>query len=601
MKKVNLLLFILLLSTVIKAQTSPDETLALQYFQSGEFEKAAPILENLYNKTKDLNFYDPLFTSLLKTNQFNNAEKLSKKLMKENPTNYIFSVDVGRIYLEKNEQEKAKAWFDNLIRTMPANEFSIKDLAITLYRAEAYDYSIKTLLTGRKLINQQDAFIYDLLSLYRFKKDKPLIIQEYINLLNANPEAIKQAQRALGTILENKEDYALLKTGILRFLQKDPQSTVMAELLTWQYIQQKEFDMALKQTMSLDRRLKENGLRLLEIARIMSSNDAMDQAIESLNYLISKGSKNQYYISAKIEMVSIKNKQLKSKKASKEELIALENDYNFLLNEFGRKRETVFAIRQLANLQAFYLGKPDIAAEQLQDLLEIPDMPKELLGEIKLELAELYILSGEIWEAALLFGQIEKDFTNEPLAQEAKFKNAKIAYFQGDFLWSKAQLDVLKSSTSQLIANDALNLSLLISSNISTKNDSLALHEYAKADLLLFKNKSEQALNVLDSINILFPSNSLEDDITMLKSRIFINIESITLAIEQLEKIIKVHKSELWTDDALFLLAEIFELKTKQNDKAMELYQKIITDFPGSLYVLEARQRYRKLRGDQLE
>jgi tetratricopeptide (TPR) repeat protein len=600
MKNVILILFLLGTFTELKAQISSEDALALQYFQSGDFEKAVPLFEKLFQKSKDLSYYDPYFNALLKTKQFNQADKLVKSLLKDNPSNFIFSVDIGRIFLEKNEQEKAADWFNNLIRTMPPEEFAIKDLAITLYRAEAYDYSIKALLTGRKLINQKNAFTFELLSLYRFKKDKQMLIQEYINLLNINPEALTQAQRTLGGIFEGKEDYAVLKSEILRFLQKDSQSIALTELLTWQYIQQKEFDMALKQTLALDRRLKESGLRVFELSKIMTSNNAYEQAFESLNYLISKGSSNQFYIPAKIELLTIKSRQLNSKKASKEELINLENDYNVLLSEFGRKRETVLAIRQLAYLQAYYLEKPKLAAQQMEALLDLADLQKQLIGEIKLELGDIYILSGEVWEATLLFGQVEKDFANEPMGQEAKFKNGKLAYFQGDFLWSKAQLDILKSSTSQLIANDALNLSLLISSNLNTKNDSLALQKYAKADFLFFKNQTEQALNILDSINILYPENSLRDDIAMLKSKIFINNNSVDEAIKQLQEIINVHVSELWVDDALFLLAEIYEVKTKQTDKAMELYQKIFSDFPGSLLVLEARQRFRKLRGDHL-
>lgn len=601
MKNVILILFILSTFTELKAQISSEDALALQYFQTGDFEKAAPIFEKLFQKSKDLSYYDPYFNTLLKTKQFNQAEKLAKSLLKDNPANFIFSVDIGRIYLEKNEQQKATDWFNNLIRTMPAEEFAIKDLAITFYRAEAYDYSIKTLLTGRKLINQKNAFTYDLLSLYRFKKDKPMLILEYINLLNINPEALQQAQRALGSIFEGKEDYALLKSEIIRFLQKDSQSIAITELLTWQYIQQKEFDMALKQTLALDRRLKESGSRVFELSKIMTSNNAYEEAIESLNYLISKGSSNQFYIPAKIEVLSIKSRQLNSKKASKEELINLENDYEDILNEFGYRRETALAIRQLAYLQAYYLDKPKLAAQQMEALIDLPDFQKQLTGEIKLELGDIYLLCGEVWEAALLYGQVEKDFPNEPLGQEAKFKNGRLAYFQGDFLWSKAQLDILKSSTSQLIANDALNLSLLISSDLNTTNDSLALKKYAQADFLYFKTQSKEALNLLDSINILYPDNSLRDDIAMLKSKIFIQNNSINEAIKQLQEIINVDFSGLWGDDALFQLAEIYELKTKETEKAMELYQKLLSDFPGSLLVLEARQRYRKLRGDQLE
>lgn len=600
MKKVILLLILFISSAGLKAQLSSEEALAMQYFQSGDFEKASLLYEKLFNRTKNSSYYDPYINSLLKLKQFNAAEKLSRSLLKSNPDNFTYSVDIGRIYQEKGEQEKASEWFNTLIRTMPADEFAIRDLAITFYRAEAYDFSVKAFLTGRKLLNNDNAFTYDLLSLYRFRKDKIMLIQEYINLLSTNPEALPQAQNVLGNILENKDDFDMLRSSILRRLQKDPQSIAMTEFLTWQFIQQKDFDMALRQTLALDRRLKEDGSRVFELSRLLVSNQAIDQAIESLNYLVSKGSSGRYYIPAKIDLLNVKTRQLTSLKFSKEDLITIENDFNSLLNEFGRSSGTAFAIRQLANLQAYYLEKPAVAAQQLQKLVELPGLPPHILGQTKSELGDIYILTGEVWEAALLYGQIEKTYANEPLGQEARFKNAKLAYYQGDFVWAKAQLDVLKGSTSQLIANDALNLSLLISDNLQSENDTAALRKYADADLMIFKNRSDKALLILDSINILYPGNSLADDILMAKSKIFIKNNTLNQAIDQLMGIIENYPSELWGDDAVFILADIYETRLNQAVKALELYQKIITDFPGSLYVIEARKRFRKLRGDKL-
>ena len=600
MKRIVFFLILIISSLGLKAQLSFEEALAMQYFQTGEFEKAAILYEKLFNRTKNISFYDPYFNSLLKLKQFNEAEKLSRNLLKNNPGNFTYSVDIGRIYQEKGDQEKATEWFNSLIRAMPANEFAIKDLAITFYRAEAYDFSIRTFITGRKLLNNENAFNYDLLSLYRFRKDKPNLIQEYINLLSTNPEALPQAQSVLGNILEGSEDFNQLRISILRRLQKEPQSIVMTEFLTWQYIQQKDFDMALRQIFALDRRLKEDGNRVFDLSRLLISNQAFDQAIESLNYLISKGVENNYYIPAKIELLNVKTRQLTSIKFSKENLIHLENDFNSLLNEFGRSSGTVFAIRQLANLQAYYLGKPVAAVQQLEKLLELNGLPSQIIGQIKSDLGDIYILTGEVWEAALLYGQLEKAYPNEPLGQEARYKNARLAYYQADFIWAKAQLNVLKSSTSQLIANDALNLNLLISDNLQNETDTAALKKYANADLMIFKNQSNQALTILDSISVLFPGNTLADDIFMAKSKIFIKNNEFNQAIGQLMGIIENYPTELWGDDAVFILADIYETQLNQPAKALELFQKIITDFPGSLYVIEARKRFRKLRGDKL-
>jgi outer membrane protein assembly factor BamD (BamD/ComL family) len=358
--------------------------------------------------------------------------------------------------------------------------------------------------------------------------------------------------------------------------------------------------MALRQILALDRRLKEDGSRVYELSRLLISNQAFDQAIESLNYLVAKGAASRYYIPAKVDLLNVKTRQLTSVKFSKEDLTTLEDDFNSLLKEFGRSSRTAFAIRQLANLQAYYLGNPAVAAQQLEKLLELPGLPPQIIGQTKSDLGDIYILTGEVWEAALLFGQLEKAYANEPQGQEARFKNAKLAYYQSDFIWAKAQLDVLKSSTSQLIANDALNLSLLISDNLQNETDTAALRKYAAADLMIFKNQSDVALKILDSINVLYPGNSLADDIFMAKSKIFIKNNEFNQAIEQLMGIIENYPSELWGDDAVFILADIYETRLNQPAKALELFQKIITDYPGSLHVIEARKRFRKLRGDKL-
>lgn len=600
MKKILLFLFIIVASLSAKAQLSTEEALALQYYQTGDFEKAAVVYEKLFNRTKNLSFYDPYFNSLLKTRQYNEAEKLARSQMKSYPEVFTYSVDIGRVYLEKGDESKSSEWFNSLIQNLPANEFAIKDLAITFYRAEAYDFSIKTLLTGRKIINNENAFIYDLLSLYRFRKDKVMLIQEYILLLGTNPQALQQAQNVLANILEDKNDYDILKSAILRKLQKDPQNVVMTEFLTWQYVQQKDFDMAVRQSLALDRRLKEDGGRIYDLSRLLIVNQAYEQAIEVLNYLTAKGQQGRYYIPARIDLLNVKALQLKSEKFSKTDLDKLESEYLSLLNEFGWNAGTSFAIRQLAKLQAYYLNKPAEGAEQLQKLIELKGIPPQVVGEVKTELADIYLVSGEIWESALLYSQVEKAFPNDILGQEARFKNAKLAYFQGDFTWSKAQLDVLKSSTSQLIANDALDLSLLISDNLQNETDSAALLKYAQADLLVLKNQSGAAIKSLDSLHILFPNNSLADDILMAKARIFIKDNDIQKAVHELQEILNNYSTELWGDNAVFMLADLYETRLNQPEKARELFQKIISDYPGSIFVIEARKRFRELRGDKL-
>ncbi|HCN84187.1 MAG TPA: hypothetical protein DIT07_11300 [Sphingobacteriaceae bacterium] len=582
------------------AQTSSDDALAMQYYQDGDYEKARALYQKLFDKGKNDTYFDYYLNTLLKLKQFDEAEKIVKAQIKNNPLDYAYQVDYGKLLQERGDVEKMKNWYDGLIKNLSKNEFAITDLANNLYKAQASEYAIKAFLQGRKILNSESAFTYDLLNIYRLQNNKEMLIQEYLNLMVSDDEVMIQARNAFSKAFQDNADYDLLKTALLRRLQKSPQNLGYDQMLSWVYIQQKEFDLALTQTIALDKRLKEDGEQIYQLAGLLIANNAYSTTINALQYLISKGKENNYYIPARVQLLNTKHLMLTSGKFSSADLLQLEKDYISLLDEFGRVNNTSFAILQLAHLQAFYLNKPADARKLLEDLLQAPDLPPNVLAQTKLDLGDVYILAGEQWEAALIYGQVEKQFADEPLGQEAKYRSAKLSYYQGEFEWAKVQLDVLKSSTSQLIANDALNLSLLIEENAITKADTNALKSYAQADFLIFQSQFAPAISILDSINIKYPGNSLADDILMAKSKIYLKQNDLEQAVIQLQKIVDSYAFDLWADDALFMLADLYENKLNDPEKAKKLYEKIILDFPGSLYVIEARKRFRNLRGDKI-
>ena len=219
---------------------------------------------------------------------------------------------------------------------------------------------------------------------------------------------------------------------------------------------------------------------------------------------------------------------------------------------------------------------------------------------MKLDLGDIYILTNQPWEALLSYEQVAKQFENTPIGNEANYKAAKLSYFQGNFEYAKSQADVLKAATSQLIANDALNLSLLISDNLLTTADSLALKMYADADLLQYTGKNEMALLKLDSISVAYPGNTLADDVLMTKSKIFVSMSRFADAVNMLRKLTGEFSESVWADDALFMLGDLLENKLGEKIEAKAIYQKLITDYPGSLFAAESRKRFRNLRGDNL-
>lgn len=588
----------MLMSFCVQAQ-SDGQNLARQYLQNGETEKAAIIYQNLFKQNNEP-FFQEYFNCLIQLKQFSDAEVVAKKMIRKYPENVSYQLALGNVYREQGNQARAEALDDQILKALPSDPQKILEAATLVYATERTDFAIKIFLQGRKILKDEHLFSYQLISLYRIKKNKFLMTDEYLNLLQVNPEYLEQAQNHISALFDGAEDYEKLKNALLKLIQKHPQQIAYTELLIWQYLQQNEYDLSLNQAIALNRRLHENGSRIFQLCQTIVANEAYDTAIRGYEYLISKDKSADIFIPAKIELINTKNLKIISGNYVQNDLLSLVKDYYHLLDEFGRNSNTVFAIQKLARLEAFKLHHLAEAEKLLEEAINIKNIRPVVLAACKMDLGDVYLLDNQPWEATLLFSQVEKDMPNTVVGQEARFRNAQLAYYTGDFVWAKAQLDILKAATSQLIANDALNLSLLISDNITFDTTGNALKMYARADLLLFKEQYKQALITLDSIENNFPGNSLSDDVYMAKAKIYIQERNYNRAMENLQKISAEYADGLWADDALFMMADLYENRLLDESKAAAFYRKIITDYPGSLWLNEARKRFRHLRGDNV-
>lgn len=581
-------------------QDNLDDALAFQYYQQGKYQEASILLEKLFNNTKNDAYFNLYTSSLIKLKKYEEAEKIIKKLIRQSPQNLQYSMALARVYQERGQTDAANKMYTETLNKLPADEFKIREVANQFYSFQAYDLAISTFLQGRKVLKNESAFTYELLTIYRFKKDKNMLVQEYVNALSEMPELLPQAESVLSTVFEDNADYQILQAALLKKIQKDPQNEIYSKLLIWQYLQQQEYEMALRQLIAQDKRIKDDGAILFSSANTFLTNKAYSTAIKAFEYIISKGKENPYFLPAKVEMIDAQYQLVVAGQFSKKSISDLAAAYASIIEEYGKTTQTVFALKKLARLQAYYLDEPENAEKALEAALVIPGLTSTETGEIKLELGDIYILTKQPWEAFLIYEQVAKQFENQSTGNEAHYRSAKLSFYQGNFTYAKSQADVLKASTSQLIANDALNLSLLISDNLQSTTDSNALKMYADAEMLQFRNLSAQALAKLDSIGIVYPNNSLLDDIMMAKSRIYIKNNDIGNAVKMLKNLTETQTSSIWADDALFTLADLYEKNLKDVEQAKIQYQKLISDHPGSMFTIEARKRFRKLRGDNI-
>ena len=593
------LLVLCTLATDVFSQNN-DEKLAAQYFSDKEYAKAADIYEDLARRQPEsIYYYDNLLQCYILLKDFRNAEKLIDKRIKKFEDIYGYRVDKAYIYhLQELANERDKV-FSELLRISLRSEEQADNLANGFLKRRFYDQAIQTYLNARRDLKNDQLFSFNLSDLYFYNNKMHEGTEELVSSAGENEYLMQDVKNRLVIAYKHKSDYNTLASVVLLKLQKRPDNLSYNELLVWAFTQQKDWNGAFIQTKAVDKRLKEDGRKVLELTYILLNNEEYEMAMKCYEYVKSLGSDKKFYYNAQQGMLTCGMLQLKARNgAPLESLRKLEAEYQAFLEANGTNWQTAEQIKELAELYIYYLHEPQKGINELNKVLSIPGVNPKLAAESKLDLGDAQLITGESWEADLLYKQVEKAYNTDALGQEAKFRYARLCYFRGEFEWSQTQLDVLKDATSQLISNNAMKLWLIIQDNIGLDSTEEALKVYAEADLLIFQNKLKEASEMLDGIPVKFPGHTLIDEIYFSKAVIAEKQARFSDAEVFYLKIIRDYSFDILADNALINLAHMYEYQMNDTAKAKKMYENIILNYTGSLFANEARKRYRILRGD---
>ncbi|MFT4524422.1 MAG: tetratricopeptide (TPR) repeat protein [Granulosicoccus sp.] len=603
MKNIIYILVFIFASVCVNAQTETDQQLAAQYFKNGEFEKSSVLYERMYKKTKDEFFFDYFVRSLMEVEDFEAAEKvISKRLKKEKLP--VLGVRLGDVMSKSGDERKAQQLFEKVIKELPPIKPEIDKVSEAFMSIGKMDFAIATLKKGRSILKGEYGYGYELAELYGKKGEFGQQLGQYFAILEFNPREVKKIQPKLLDALAddpNEELNDFFQQEVIDKIQTSPGVDVHVELLIWHYMQKKEFSNAFFQAKALDKRNREDGARIIDISQTATANRDYDLAVKGYKYVIRKGEDNYFYFTAKMDLLdALDRKVTESEDYTSADLEELEQLYTKDLEDLGRNVNSLPLLRGLAKLYVFYMDRVADGIDLLYEAKDVGGITRLDEAKVKVELADALLFSGEIWEATLLYSQAEKSYKNDELGRMAKLKNAKLAYYTGQFDWAQAQLNVLKSATSQFIANDALYLAMLISDNIAFDTVYTALEMFARADLLLYRNQVDSAMASLDSIDQEFPGHALADEVMFKRAQIAMKRRDFEGAADLFHQVWKTYTFDLLADDALYQLAILTEEKLGKPEDAMEYYQEILLSYPGSLFTVDARKRFRELRGDLL-
>ncbi|MEE2954363.1 MAG: tetratricopeptide repeat protein [Bacteroidota bacterium] len=592
----RLTLFFIFFSSFVFSQTNQQQK-AYQDFQNGNYKEAIRIYKELSKQTFSASYYYPYFNSYFNIGEYEEAKSLALKMSKRSPSNLVYLAEISICDLKSNNQKSFNKNFLKLKKKLNNTKSQTINISNTFIRYQIFDYALDIYLYVEKK-NKNLNFLHQKANLYSLMGKQERMIETYLKLLAKEPDKKQLIISNIEKFLDNDgiksdKNYQLVKQHLLRYVQSNKHTIYFSEILIWLFMQNHQFKLAFLQAKALDKRFDEDGSRIYEIADIFLTHNYYDLAVEAYDYIISKQERN-YFIKANIKRLYVLSQQ------SNNNPHMIDNSYKDMIKKLGKNKQTILLFLNYANFKAFSLYDLESAANILKDAMSISSAERISIAKCKLAYADIMLISNKEWEAILYYSQVEKEFKEHKLGHEAKLKRAKVAFFQGDFEWAKAQLDVLKSSTSKLIANDAMKLSLLITDNLELDTTNITMQMFAKAELLTFKNKLDSSLIIYDSILAFAPGHSLTDEIYFNKSNVFFRLNNLEDGVLMLLNILENYPYDILADDAVFQLGKIYENQLRDSDKAMYYYEKILLDYKGSIYTSEARKRFRLLRGDIL-
>ncbi len=593
----NLIFIVLILFTggVAMGQQT-NEKLANQYYSTGEYEKAAVLYMNLWEKSKNrTHYYDRFFTCLLQSDQYEAAHKDIDKRIKAEPKNPSLLIKKASILIATGASDQADAIYEEAIERLTPDGAMIARLGQEFQKIRNYDMAIETYEKGAVLIRDTVRFANQLRALSDYAQDKDRLIKYCLLSVLQNKKNAVHVKRQLQRNL-TPENHEQLQEKLYVFIQNHPDRIVFTEFLEWSLVQLKDFPAALRQARALDRKLEENGQRIFKLGQIAANHEDYKTAIEAYKYIIRKKSKNNsFYLSAKSELLKTKRSLIVQGNGGQTTLDSLEAEYLSFLDVYGRTANSAYVILDLARFQNRYLKDSEKAVNTLEELVQMPGVNKQVLANAKLELGDLFLLKGDRWEATLLYAQVDKDFPEEHLGEVARYRNALLSYYVGDFEWAQAQFDILKSSTTKLIANDAIDRSVFIMDNLGLDTTAHPLMVYADAELKIFQRRYEEAFEQLTILMNIYDGHGLQDDILYLRANAHMDLEQYEDAAYLYARVASDFPEDIRADNSIYALAQLNENVFDDLNQAANLYEKLFIDYHDSTFAIDARKKYREL------
>jgi len=580
-------------------QGNPKQQLAIKFYRDKDYEKASVLFKQLYENKPSNQYYNYYFNSLIAIKNYKQAERLVKQHKKIRKNNYRYKIDEAYVAELSGNKKKSYKILNKILNELPTERNQIIQITSSLQSKGYADIAIKVFQKAKLTQDNDYSYNFEIANAYLYSGDYEKMFDSYLKQLEQYPEDIQRIKSKLQYVMRidvNSNLSDILKNKLLENSQKYPDNIQLAEMLLWYSLQTKDFTMAFRQAKAIDRRFGNRDQDMMELADIAFSNYNYIASAIAYEYVKDKKENTPFFSESFVGYFLSLEKQIEENpNPNKKEYQELEKLGNTAINKLGITNTTSKIVSSLAYIMAFKLNKTDKSIIILDKAIDNPIINQANKASLKLVLADILVSIGKIWDATLLYSQVETDMKNEPIGHEAKLKNAKVFYYVGEFDWANTQLDVLKSSTSKLISNDAIELSFFIENMREEDTIGFVLRKFAKADLYTYQGKYDSALIFLNKIED-NPSGTFSMEYALYNiATNYTRLYNFAKADSVYNKLILLYPESIKTDNALYERAELQRIQFNNNEEALKLYMILMSDYHESIYAGKARKKYREL------
>lgn len=612
-KKVYIILFYFFFSvfvlTVFPQQQELDNRflLAQSYERTGDFERAKSIyLDLLKVQPHNYQYFTALNRVYIQLKEYETSISLLNEKLKLMPQDInLYGLLGSTYYLIGDENEAYRVW-NSAIENVTQSHATYRVLANYALERRAFDIAIDFLNKGKTSAPDPIFFATDLANIYAATMRYKEATEEYCFILSKDPNQLKHIESRIMTYAARDEAMAATISVVQKYA--DGKNLSFSYLLAHLYMQSNNFTKAFELYLDIDSKQKNQGAEIFNFAQKAFNEGYYDEAVKAYDEILKRYPQSPFVSNARLGYA--RTFEAKLERADEKFIPSWKSYFVFTSPNRDKYLEAIEAYKKLTDLYS----KTEVGVEalyrigtiyfhKLNDISQAEFYFRKVIDEFPLsvftvfssrEMGNISLLNDELDTAYEFYRNvISNRLTSDTERNIARYKSARILFFQNKFNEANNILSEIKKDLRDNTANDAIEFSLLLNTAIS---DSATLTLYAKAELLADQKKFGEAKKVYREVASMLHSFVLNPFARIKQAEMELAQNQFEPAIQLLESISNELEKNIFADKALFLAGNTYQFALNDYPKAIEIYEILLAKFPNSFYLDYARLQINYLR-----